>query len=90
MNGTSPSPIASLFSGDTTNGIKMFWERMGSADGNNVRAALEYTSGHGTPQSIFSLWGLDSIPDLGDEDGDDNIFVWGLGFVNLNKIKLEP
>jgi hypothetical protein len=28
--------------------------------------------------------------DLGDEQGDDNIFVRGQGFVNLSRIKLEP
>lgn len=87
---TAESPIASLFSGDTTNGIKMFWERMGSQDGNDVRAALKYTSEHGTEQSIFSLWGPNAEMDLGDEQGDDNIFVRGLGFVNLSRIKLEP
>jgi len=25
-----------------------------------------------------------------DEEGDDNIFVWGLGFGNLNGIELDP
>jgi len=85
---TAENPIASLFSGDTTNGIKIFWERMGYGD--SVREALEYTSGHGTPKSILSLWGLNVRTDLGDVDGDDNIFVWGLGFINLNQIELEP
>jgi len=28
--------------------------------------------------------------DLPDVDGDDNIFVWGHGFINLNQIELDP
>jgi len=30
------------------------------------------------------------MPDLGDEQGDDNIFVRGNGYINLNQIRLEP
>ena len=37
-----------------------------------------------------AVWELNRIPDLGDEQGDDNIFVWGLGFINLVQIELEP
>ncbi len=82
-----PGTIAAwvLFS---TEGVRMFWERMGYGD--SVDAALHYiyiNSGSGINQT---LWGLNGVPDLGDVDGDDNIFVWGLGFINLNEIELEP
>jgi hypothetical protein len=65
--------------GNTTEGVRMFWERMGYGD--SVEDALEYTSTHGD-------YGV--IPDLGDVDGDDNIFVWGHGFINLHQIELDP
>jgi len=65
----------------------MFWERMGYGD--SVEEALEYTSTHGDYGVIGALWGLNGMPDLGDVDGDDNIFVWGHGFINLNQIELD-
>ena len=66
----------------------MFWERMGGGD--SVREALEYTSSHGTLGMQRAMWGLNGLPNLGDQDDDDNIFVWGLGFINLNHIELAP
>ena len=73
--------------GNTTEGVRMFWERMGYDD--SVMGALEYTSNNGGAGMQRALWGLNGIPDLGDEQGDDNLFLWGLGFINLNQIKLE-
>jgi hypothetical protein len=35
------------------------------------------------------MWGLNGMPDLGDEQGDDNLLVRGLGMINLNQIELE-
>jgi len=71
----------------STGGVKLFWERMGYGD--SVEEALEYTSTHGGIGMRRTLWGPNAIPELGDVDGDDNIFVWGLGFINLNQIELE-
>lgn len=73
--------------GNTTEGVRMFWERMGYGD--SVEEALEYTSTHGGIGMRRAMWGLNGMTDLGDEEGDDNIFVWGLGFINLNQIELE-
>ncbi len=74
--------------GNTTEGVKMFWERMGYGD--SVEEALEYTSTHGGIGMLRALWGDNGLLDIDDVDGDDNIFVWGNGFVNLNQIELEP
>ena len=74
--------------GNTTAGVRMFWERMGYGD--SVREALEYTSTHGSAGMLRALWGFNGMTDLGDQEGDDNLFVWGLGFGNLNGIELDP
>lgn len=66
----------------------MFWERMGKGD--SVEDTFRYTSIYGEPGVPKALWGDNAILDLGDVDGDDNIFVWGQGFVNIDQIKLEP
>jgi len=73
--------------GNTTEGVRMFWERMGYGD--SVEEALEHTSTHGGIGMRTAMWGINGMPDFGDVDGDDNIFVWGLGFTNLNQIELE-
>ena len=78
-----------IFTGDTTKGVKLFWEQMGS--GKSVEDALQYTCDHPTSgKMLITMWGLNLETDFGDVDGDDNIFVWGNGFVNLKQIKLEP
>jgi len=71
----------------STEGVKMFWERMGKGD--SVEEALEYTRQYGGIGVRRTLWGLNGLIDLGDEDGDDNIFVRGLGFINLDDIELS-
>jgi hypothetical protein len=83
--------ILDIFAGDTTKGVKLFWERMGRNDENSVRQALQYTCDHPiSGPMLITMWGLNLETNLGDVNGDDGIFVWGLGFVNLNHIKLEP
>jgi hypothetical protein len=64
---------------------------MGRNDENSVRQALQYTCDHPiSGPMLITMWGLNLETNLGDVNGDDGIFVWGLGFVNLNHIKLEP
>jgi len=81
------------FADDLTAGVKLFWDRMGREDDgeNSVGAALEWTC-QKYPSTICweSMWGLNHHTDFFDVDGDDNIFVWGLGIGNLYEIRLEP
>ncbi|MGD0785437.1 MAG: hypothetical protein ABR969_06465 [Sedimentisphaerales bacterium] len=86
----SSEPIGEWFLGDTVNGIKMFWERMGtySSMTNNVWAAFHYVEVNGSSQTRKTLFGLNSLFDGG--DGDDHIRIMGRGGVNLNQIRLEP
>jgi len=75
--------------GNTTEGVRMFWERMGHGD--SVKQALQYTCDR--PVSgpmLMTMWGLNLETDFGDDDEDDGIFVWGQGFVNFNQIRLNP
>ncbi len=74
--------------GNTTEGIRMFWEQMGK--NKSVKYALEYTSTYGGAGMQRAMWGLNGMPDFFDIDGDDNIFVVGNGIVNFNSIKLQP
>ena len=74
--------LLEFFSGDTTDGVKMFWERLGL--GESVKAAFEYIDRHGSTQTQKSFF-YDTVWDFG---GDDNIVIHGLGIVNLNDIKL--
>jgi len=74
--------------GNTTVGVRMFWERMGYGD--SLREALEYTSTHGSAGMLRAMWGPNGLPDFGDEQGDDNIFIRGLGSINVNYIELDP
>ena len=73
--------------GDTTDGISMFWQRMGAGD--YVEAALEYTAGHGGAGMRRAMWGINGNTDIGDIDGDDNIFLWGLGLLRPGDVKLN-
>jgi hypothetical protein len=83
--------VLDIFAGDTTKGVKLFWERMGRNDENSVRQALQYTCDHPiSGPMLITMWGLNLETDFGDVGGDDGIFVWGNGFVNLNQIRLEP
>ncbi|MHC4463561.1 MAG: dockerin type I domain-containing protein [Planctomycetota bacterium] len=72
--------------GNTTEGVRMFWERMGSGD--DIYDALYYTYVHGSISMQEALWGLNGRPDIGELEGDDNIFLWGNGLIN--QIELEP
>lgn len=72
--------------GNTTEGVRMFWERMGSGD--DIYDALYYTSVHGGLGMRSAMWGENGMVDIGDVDGDDNIFLWGQGLIN--QIELDP
>ena len=82
---TTPGSIYDpvLFS---TDGVKLFWERMGYGD--DIYSALDYIRIHGGIGVRRTLWGDNGLLDIGDVDGDDNIFLWGNGLIN--QIKLEP
>lgn len=66
--------------GNTTEGVRMFWERMGSGD--DIFAALYYTSIHGGWGMQRAMWGENGMVDIGNPDEDDNIFCWGEGLNN--------
>jgi hypothetical protein len=34
------------------------------------------------------MWGLNGIPDIGEPEEDDNIFLWGNGLID--QMELEP
>jgi hypothetical protein len=72
--------------GNTTQGVRMFWERMGYGD--DVYDALYYTYTHGGLGMQEALWGPNGIPDIGNEQEDDNIFLWGNGLIW--QMKLQP
>ena len=44
-----------------------------------------FCGGGGVAEALF---GVDTLMDIGNPDGDDNIFVWGPGLIT--QIKLEP
>jgi hypothetical protein len=82
---TSKERIAELFGGDTTQGVRMFWEQMGL--GKSVGAAFRYIDQFGSPQAQKTMFG-DSVFDNG--VGDDNIRIYGHGGGNrLNDITLN-
>jgi hypothetical protein len=60
----------------------MFWERLGLGD--SVENAFNYIDSNGSAQTQKSFFG-DTIWDRGK---DDNIVLYGLGFVRLHEIKL--
>ncbi len=70
----------------STNGVKLFWERMGLGD--DVWQALYYTDSHGSFGIKRTLWGLNGSMNLGEpyHESDDIIWVYGEGIHN----KLEP
>ena len=74
--------LLEFFSGDTTAGVVMFWERLGLGD--SVEEAFEYIDDHGSAQTQKSFF-YDTIWEPG---GDDNIVIYGLGFINLKDIEL--
>ena len=78
--------LSDLFLG-SNEGIRWFWEKLGTSEG-NIMSAFNYTLS--APElTVRYLWGPNCEMNLSDLDGDDNIFVQGLGFNNLNQIKLE-
>jgi len=73
--------------GNTTEAVRMFWERMGLHD--TVFAALYYTYVHGGSNINHALWGLNGLVDIGSggpDEIDDNIILWGEGLTN----QLDP
>ena len=66
--------------GNTTEGVRMFWERMGYGD--DVHDALYYTYVHGSIGMQEAMWGVNGLPDIGQPEEDDNIFLWGNGLIN--------
>ncbi|MHC4476158.1 MAG: dockerin type I domain-containing protein [Planctomycetota bacterium] len=70
----------------TTDGVEMFWERMGQ--GNSVNDALrhiDYTAPWGVRLALF---GPNGTLDLFQVQGDDNLYLWCLGGVNIDTIYL--
>jgi hypothetical protein len=73
---------------ETTKGIKLFWNRMGCDD--SVGAALTYTYDHYPSTTCWeTMWWANHDLELLDDNGDDNIFIHGLGVVKLYTIKLK-
>ncbi|GAI80674.1 unnamed protein product [marine sediment metagenome] len=50
--------------GNTTEGVRMFWERMGLGD--DVYDALYYTSVHGGIGMRRAMWGENAMVEIGD------------------------
>ena len=72
--------------GNTTEGVRMFWERMGHGD--DIYDALDYTSVNGGIGMRRAMWGDNAMLDIGDPDTDDNILLYGNGLIN--QMKLDP
>lgn len=68
---------------NTTEGVRLFWEKMG--EGYSVYNALQSTSTIGGGV-MMALWGPNGLMDLDDPDSDDNLGVYGEGLT----AKLEP
>jgi hypothetical protein len=87
--GVKQEAMLDILAGDTTAGIKLFWQRMGVGD--SVEEALQWTCDRPiSEQMLRTMWGLlNPHTEFGDVDGDDNIFLWGNGLGNY-QIKLEP
>ncbi len=73
--------------GNTTEGVRLFWERMGWGD--DVFEAFYYTWSHGDIAMRRAMWGDNEDLDIGDYGGDDNIFLWGNDSRALEE-KLNP
>jgi hypothetical protein len=75
----------------STDGVKLFWWKMGqggSGISGSVWDALDYARRYGGGGVAKALFGDDTLMDIGNPDGDDNIFLWGYGLIT--QIKLEP
>ncbi len=73
-----------------TQGIKLFWERMG-IDGTSLREALQYTCDHPVSEEmLISFWGTNFQTNFFDYGGDDNLFVQGNGEPYFSGTELEP
>lgn len=72
--------------GNTTEGIRMFWERMGAGD--DIYDAFYYTVVHGGLGMRQAMWGENGMMDIGDPDTDDNILLHGNGLIN--QMELDP
>ena len=75
------------FVGNTTEGIRLFWERMGSED--TVQEALNYTWSRSDAVMRRTMWGDNEQVDIGLYDEDDNLFIWGNDSRALDE-KLDP
>jgi len=76
--------IGGTITGQTTEAVRLFWEKMGYGD--DVWGALYYmwiSGGVGMQQAV---WGDNGQMDMGVLSEDDNIFCWGNGLTR----KLEP
>ena len=78
--------ITAQIVGNTTEGVRMFWERMGAGD--DIYDAFYYTSVHGGIGMRRAMWGDNGMLDIGDVGGDDNIFLWGNGIIT--QMELDP
>ncbi|HEV57775.1 MAG TPA: hypothetical protein ENN87_09830 [Phycisphaerales bacterium] len=78
----------STLPGDTSTGVRIFWEEMGK--GRTIMQALQNTTTHPASNNnpVLALWGNNATLDIGNPNGDDNIFLWGTG--DINQIRLNP
>ena len=78
----------STLPGDTSTGVRIFWEEMGK--GRTIMQALQNTTTHpaSNNNTVLALWGNNATLDIGNPNGDDNIFLWGTG--DINQIRLNP
>lgn len=72
--------------GNTTEGVRMFWERMGAGD--DIYDAFYYTQTHGGLGMRRAMWGDNGMLDIGAPDTDDNILLYGNGLIN--QMELDP
>jgi len=72
--------------GNTTEGVRMFWEEMGR--GRTIWNALYETELSGGLGMRQALWGLNGTRDIGVINGDDNLFLYGNGIIT--SMKLDP
>jgi len=72
--------------GNTTEGVRIFWEEMG--EGKSIWDSFYETQTSGGVGMRKALWGDNGLINIGDRDGDDNIFLYGNGIVT--NIKLNP
>jgi len=70
----------------STEGVKMFWERMSKGD--DIWDAFYYTVTNGGTGIQETLWGPNGLIDIGDPDSDDNLVIYG--YAGSLNIILEP